>query len=349
MMNTKKIFSLLWIATAFVGMMSMSACRSHEDNSQKGYQTPEQRLAKTFYDTYGNIATSHPWHNAAKYSLNVTLPVCEKNITVSIYTADPSSNSSNAIKLAEYADLQPSQTHVLKFEGIGGLQEVYLAIQAGGNTNVTKASLSNASVKIDAAPSDYTRLYSTDMQYIIAFEDLGVAIDMDYNDFVLGVTRVMGTELLKVRIWAVGSTVCGWAYYDKQMLFEQRELHDRVGISTSTTMNTFASGNLFTVANRKASKYQLDVYPELQQTVKVDADFSVIDNLGAFKIMTAATTSTPVDEQKTSQVPTKLGQCPFAIMIADPYWEWPTEKTEIGKAYSDFASYVANPALYKWY
>lgn len=334
-------------------MFALVSCRGENVNDEKHYASPEKMLQKTFFDNYGAPASGQTWNTAAKHMLNVTLPAATGKLTVSIYSANPLVQSNNAIKLAEYTELQASQVHNLAFEGPGYLSNVYVAVQSGSNISVSSAvsidASGNCKYTLEEAPSESGRIYSRDMEYIIAYEDLGVAVDLDYNDVVLGVTYVAGQKQAKVHLWALGTLIYAYAYYKDNKLFEERELHDRFGISNNTTANVFTPGDVFSLEARNNSKFDLSIFPELQVKLDVPEDYSFIDDVASFAIKTQPSAK-PLDEEiKTITVPKKAGEIPFAIVVADPDWCWPTETTSIGKAYPNFAKWVSEPNSYNWY
>lgn len=334
-------------------VLGLASCSNHDDNEEKYYATPEKMLEKTFFDLYGAPASGQTWNTAAKRVLSVTVPASKSKLKVSVYTADPLSSKNNAIKLAEYSNLQASQVHQLAFDGPASVKEVYVAVQDGTYISVSPA------VKIDGSGNcnytfteelnQYGHIYSRDMQYIIAYEDLGVAVDLDYNDIVLGVTHVSGQDQVKVRLWALGTLIYAHVFYNDTELFEQRELHDRLCISNNTTANVFTPGNIFTLEARANSQFSLATFPELQVKVDVPSDFSIVDNATSFIVKTQPSAKAKDEEIKSITVPTKPGSFPFAILIADPDWCWPTETTSIHKAYPNFVKWVTDPTLYNWY
>lgn len=350
----KLIFKSLSLLTLLLCLFTTTGCRDHEDLKPNYTLTPEQKLQTTFYEKWGEPASSHTWNTAVKRTLDITLPQDSNLYKVSVFTANPSTSAAGARRLACFDNISAGQ-HTFSFDAPGYTDTIAVVIKDNGKSTVLDSIAVNNGTFIavlDKVPTESLTLYYYEMQYLMLFEDLNIALDLDYNDVVFGITHVSGLDYINVSLYAIGSLLYDYAFFDETALYEGRELHDYIGSSTTSTVNTFSTGKRFTLENRKNSRITLDVYPELRETITVPTDFSIVDSANKLYIKTCKTsisTNTASDDIKTITVPTTQGAFPYAMLIADPDFEWPSEGTTIGDAYSGFEDWVKNPTLYNWH
>lgn len=161
------------------------------------------------------------------------------------------------------------------------------------------------------------------MQYRIACEDLGGTNDFDFNDVVLGIEHVAGTKEVNVSLLAAGGTLEAAVLYDGQTLFD--EVHAAFGVSVETMVNTgIASAEVVT------------------KTIAVD-NFSIATDAAKFDIQVKGR-----ENIISVPDPDKEATAPQAFVVADPIWEWPSERQPITNKYPSFTEWVSNSDATNW-
>ena len=82
------------------------------------------------------------------------------------------------------------------------------------------------------------------------------------------------------------------------------------------------------------------------QEVTVPEDYTVTNNMGGFSIIVKSK-----DNSNSNAVLIKApsaGAAPQMFCVPDS-WAWPTERTKVKDAYSDFAKWSANSNNIEWY
>lgn len=305
-------------------LLSMISCRNHVDFEDYYYNTAEQRLADTFYKMYGRPEATEDWNDATQVTLDIELPAGEE-YRVMVFTGNPTVTN-DAFYLADYKQVGGG-SNKLQFDAPETLTEVYVGISdKDRKTNVQRADVVGDKVTaVFQKPTEELSFSAWQMRYYIAFEDLGIAIDLDYNDVVLGVTWVSGSNTADVELLAIGTTLYTHVLFQEEELYEGKELHDILGIRNTTLVNTFGPNATFTLEERRLSLFNSFNFPRLKQTIEVPDGFSIAKDAGMFCIKTSAGANPKDEEIKTSRLPEKPGQVPFAMLKADPKWEWPSE------------------------
>ena len=158
----------------------------------------------------------------------------------------------------------------------------------------------------------------------IIVEDLGSIGDFDYNDLVFDayVYNQNGQTWAKIKLLAAGGTlpvyICGCD--------EKVEVHDKFGVSTTTMVNT-----------KKGTVDKSPVEFTIKLKNKVSSSFNAndievkVDNNGNVIPLTS-----------------NVGKAPEKICV-DTSFEWCDEKVNVKTVYPDFAKYVSNPSISKWW
>lgn len=168
----------------------------------------------------------------------------------------------------------------------------------------------------------------TVMQYLVACEDLGSTDDFDFNDIVLAIEHASGSEEMYVEILAAGGTLPAKVLYNNTTVFE--EIHEAFGVSTGTLVNTGRTS-----------------CPSVKsEAIHVPADFSILKDISKFNIVI---TNSNGKHTTTLSVPNQAGTVPQAFVIADPKWEWPSERQNIIERYPDFKLWVKDHTNNNWY
>lgn len=159
--------------------------------------------------------------------------------------------------------------------------------------------------------------------WIIACEDLGDTDDFDFNDIVIGITYDNSAQRLTVTPLAAGGTLRSVVYYNNM---EVGEIHEMLGGSSSSMINTHSKGT-----------------PGDSKVIESVSSFDIKANMGGFSIKISKT-----DGENDSQIyaPNK-GGIPQMICVPGT-WIWPTERTSIEGAYTDFPHWCGDASNTSW-
>lgn len=159
--------------------------------------------------------------------------------------------------------------------------------------------------------------------WIIACEDLGDTDDFDFNDIVIGITYDNSAQRLTVTPLAAGGTLRSVVYYNNM---EVGEIHEMLGGSSSSMINTHSKGT-----------------PGDSKVIESVSSFDIKANMGGFSIKISKT-----DGENDSQIyaPNK-GGIPQMICVPGT-WVWPTERTSIEGAYTDFPHWCGDVSNTSW-
>lgn len=336
-------------------LVALASCRDHTDIEENYYNTAVQRLVKTFHEKYGIPDNNHVWSTLGQLDFSISLPEGNMPYSVSLYTSNPQEITPRSFRFAQFGSLECGQIHHLRAEASRALQEVYVEVydHETGLCHIEKVerdSQGRFTLQVDEVSTPVPSLYYSDMQFLLAFEDLGIAVDLDYNDFILGIRHVVGRDEMELRIMALGTNLNVWVYFDGKELFDGKEIHQLLQTVNSTYVNVFSDKNVFPLENRVNSQFNISSHPEIIVKYKVAEDFSVEEMVKHISIKTAK----PLDKNEDKEVKEiffgrDLGKAPLALLIADGNWEWPSEGVDIGTAYPDFINWVADQDHYNWY
>lgn len=329
-----------------VCMLFLYSCRDHQNLEEEYYNTPEQKLWKTFVDKYGTIASTHTWGTLERKSVRLDLNSSDNTKVIDLFVGDP--RIEGALRLATFA-ANSNQREIAIDIPIADSNNIFVCVYKDAGRGLVAPVVfneQNATIKIETNKEEELQAY-TDMQYLLAFEDLGIAVDLDYNDVIVGITYVQGETSARIRPLALGTTLYANLQFDNEDLFEY-ELHEMFGEYVNTLIDVFASEDRFSLEKRKATKYTETIYPQLTKKVSVEQGCSVMDIAQKLVLKTAAKQNAAEDEVRTISLNKKAGATPFALLIADTNWEWPSEGVEIGKAYPQFVNWVENPQDCSW-
>lgn len=160
-------------------------------------------------------------------------------------------------------------------------------------------------------PAEFANIVDKNIQWVVAFEDLGSTGDYDFNDAVVGLVHRKSENKLIITPLAAGGTLPATLYYDNT---ELGEIHSLLGGSnTNTPINVDHRGDEGT-----------------QKEISVDEDFSITENWNKLKIK--------VKDQASEfilQPSREKGAVPQAICMPAP-WFWAKEGIDIKDAYIQF-------------
>ena len=173
--------------------------------------------------------------------------------------------------------------------------------------------------------------------YYYAFEDLGTTDDFDFNDVIIRVSAPVD-NVSTVQLVAAGGTLATTVLYNEQV-FNATEVHELFGTTPSN------SGMVNTGNGPEKKFVTLGTVTLTANDDPADLPFG-ISAQGTNGQLTKVTHSVE-----------NIGKVPLVIVVAGypsgdnaGRWFWPTERTMISAAYTDFGAWGANASSYQnWY
>lgn len=181
------------------------------------------------------------------------------------------------------------------------------------------------------------------MSYVIAYEDLGGSFDFDFNDIVLKATHVAGRNTATLTVLAAGGTLPVSISYDGNVVCS--DVHSEFGQATTTVINAMPG--------------QHNQYGTRSFTVTgIDSDHPFALNKISITVTRGDGKISEIHSPQyyTSSIPDEAHQVgatedtsiPYAILIANPNWDWCDENISIATQ-DGFVDWVADASQYAWY
>lgn len=183
------------------------------------------------------------------------------------------------------------------------------------------------------------------MSYVIAYEDLGGSFDFDFNDIVLKATHVAGRNTATLTVLAAGGTLPVAISYAGNVVCP--DVHAAFGQSTTTVINAMPGQHsqygtrAFTVTDIDDSTNPFDLSKISITVTRGDGEISDIHSPQYY------TKSIP-DEAHPVNGATENTSIPYAILIANPNWDWCDENISIATQ-DGFLAWVADASKCQWY
>ena len=211
-------------------------------------------------------------------------------------------------------------------------------LELDGNTYMTIEDRKNGDLDFNdfifIIEGEQEHIEENPYEYIYATEDLGGTNDYDFNDIVFSVSHVSGQPHANVKLLAAGGVLPAEIWFNNTKCGE--EVHEAFGVETTVMVNT-AKGT--TKANMmKVNSYTVEVGKEWSH---VDAAFTEKGN--GFKVK--VTKNGQVHEVGTPGA--SDGEAP-QMLVLNPDWLWPIERTSIVEAYSGFGEWGKNYQNKTW-
>lgn len=186
--------------------------------------------------------------------------------------------------------------------------------------------------------------------WIIACEDLGSTDDYDFNDVVVKIAYVSGSNEVEITPLAAGGTLKSEIYFRDKNGKENRigEIHQLFGGTQGedglySVVNANGSGKIFDKSNAQTAQ---------SVNYGVTEGFSISntsgeENMGGFFIKVTENAATGGGVAKTISAPDKKGIVPQMFCV-DSNWSWPTEGTSIEDAYPGFKTWTGDTNYTQW-
>ena len=174
----------------------------------------------------------------------------------------------------------------------------------------------------------------------IAFEDMPLTGDMDYNDMIIRVTPALTILDNDPNEWIIAAETDSEPDYDfndvvfkisytkgdskLNLVMQNVGTQEKMDLYFGTTL----VGEIHNLAANTLTSIDLNV-PD---------DFVISENMGGFYLKASDRTISP----------SGIGDAPRFLLIADGRWQWPGEGVNISTVYPSFKDWVSNPST-KWY
>lgn len=174
--------------------------------------------------------------------------------------------------------------------------------------------------------------------YYYAFEDLGTTDDFDFNDVIIRVSAPVDNEAT-VELVAAGGTLSTFVTYNDNV-FNATEVHELFGTTPSNS-------GMVNTGNGPDKKFV---------TLGTITGLTATTNMANLPFGISAQ-GTNGQLTKVTHSVENIGKVPLVIVVAGypsgdnaGRWFWPTERTMISAAYTDFGAWGANASSYQdWY
>lgn len=170
------------------------------------------------------------------------------------------------------------------------------------------------------------------LPWTLAVEDLGESDDYDFNDLVLEITHVAGTNEATVKALAAGGIMPIYVKYGDEPI-DETHVNQWLGSKDHTVMINTGAGATGT--------HSTPITITVGENEKIDdiiAKFTIVVKTGE-----GDEEGTPAEEiTKTNHG--EVGTTPLMLLL-DHDWEWPKERVSIETAYPKFTDWVGNPEL----
>lgn len=182
------------------------------------------------------------------------------------------------------------------------------------------------------------------MSYVIAYEDLGGSFDFDFNDIVLKATHVAGRNTATLTVLAAGGTLPVSISYDGNVVCS--DVHSEFGQATTTVINAMPGQHnqygtrSFTVTGIDDSTDPFALSKISITVTRGDGEISEIHSPQYY------TSSIPDEAHQVGA--TEDTSIPYAILIANPNWDWCDENVSIATQ-DGFVDWVADASQCEWY
>lgn len=182
------------------------------------------------------------------------------------------------------------------------------------------------------------------MSYVIAYEDLGGSFDFDFNDIVLKATHVAGRNTATLTVLAAGGTLPVAISYDGNIVCS--DVHAEFGEATTTVINAMPGQHsqygtrAFTITGIDDSTNPFALSKISITVTRGDGEISEIHSPQYY------TSSIPDEAHQVGA--TEDTSIPYAILIANPNWDWCDENISIATQ-DGFVDWVADASQYAWY
>lgn len=205
-------------------------------------------------------------------------------------------------------------------------------LELDGNTYMTIEDKKNGDLDFNdfifIMEGEQEHIKDETFEYIYATEDLGGTNDYDFNDIVFSVSHVSGQPHADVKLLAAGGTLPAEIWFNNTQC--GKEVHEAFDVETSVMVNT-TKGTIHENL-KKVKSYTVEVGTEWSH---VDAAFTEKGN--GFKVKVTRDGK----EQEVGTPGASNNPAP-QMLILNPDWLWPVERTSIAEAYPGFGEWGAN-------
>lgn len=288
---------------------------------------------------YGWPDSRQNWNTATQYKITVSAET-GGNYTVKVYSANPLTEPSKSYLLGNFSKVDLSLASEVVVDGPYTLQNIYVGIENGSEYSSKTVVLDGATkfsvnfAKDEIMPGKLPS--ATKMSYFLAYEIVdSAATYLDYNDVILEVVHVSGEATADVKLRAVGALEEMSVHYRDasgvQELFY--EAHQAFGYRRTDILINVESGE---------HSYRT---PISYSGLNVGADFSILKDARRFFVKVPSLN----EEMEFAIWPDTedyYGIPAYCMVVANPQWDWVSEKDAIEKRHRSFPAWVKGYHIY---
>lgn len=316
-------------------ILLLTGCRADFDFKKNRLSS----FGQDFVDIYGWPDSRQNWNTAIQYSVSVGV-LSDGPWDVKIYSADPVANKDKSFLLGSYRIAADKKEITVLVDGPYTLNSICVGVENGsscsmktlkvGDSGDLKVLFEEEDLSIGSLPAVQK------MSYFFAFEVVDSASTyLDYNDVVLEVVHVSGEETADVKLRAVGAkeemSVVYSGENEDNLLFES--VHAAFGFRKPNIVVNVGSG-----------------YHNYRNSIKYDGlyvgtSFSMVKDASRFKVFLKH----KKEEIEFSMWPVAqeyLGVPPYAMLIANPKWDWVSEGNSLEERHKSFPYWASSYRLY---
>ncbi len=308
-----------------MGIAALASCSSHDFSDSYddgGSSERKNEYTHQWIERYGVFDSKHDWTTLRSVEAAISGEFGDRPET-RIYNADPEIGG----HLIGYSRTPGRLTLDLPKDA----GSVYATV-AGGEGELLAAgefAVSDGRVEISSRavrePSSSRSAHEVSyFDAMVVCEDLGGIGDYDFNDVVLGLRHVAGTNTLKILPMAAGGTLHADVYYGDEHI---GEIHDLIvpGSDSGDMLNTRSFDHVSRFYN-----------------VTVPSGFTLSSDWKKIRLAVK-----DGGETITVTGPDRAGEAPQMFCLGGD-WYWPTETTPVDEAYPGFAAWTTSMLNASW-
>lgn len=320
-MKTKHIY-MTAVALCVATLVSCSTFYA-EDIPGIANEARKSEYTKQWIQRFGLFDSDHDWTTLTSVNANITGEY-GSDIKARIYNADPLagghligySRTPGVLSL----DL-PKSTEMVFASVADAKGNVMLA----GEFEVTDRGIEISSSQVREPSRSRSAHEVSYFDAMVVCEDLGSIGDYDFNDVVLGLKHVAGTNTLKIMPMAAGGTLHIDVWYDDENLGEIHGLL-KPESDVKTTLN--------------AQRFE---HIGASNSIKVPANFSLSNDWKKLRLVVKGSS----DTYTISGPKKENGWAPQMFCIGGD-WYWPKENVGVDVAYPGFTDWTTTMLNHDW-
>lgn len=298
-------------------------------------------FGQDFVNMYGWPDPLQNWNTAMQYNVNLAVEGGGQ-WNLKVYTADPVTDPSKSYTLGNFDVDASDGTCKAVVDGPYTLRNIWIGI-GNGNVCAMKPVAVEGKSRIDVS-FDKDELQpgqlpiASKMSYFLAYEIVdSAATYLDYNDIILEVIHSSGEDVAVVRLHAVGAKEEMKVSYRKEKQAESTVLFENAH-------SAFGYHNTEMLVNVETGEHNYRT-PIIYGELNVGKDFSILEHASRF-IVTVPSVNETMEFKIWPNKEDYLGVPSYCMVVANPQWDWVSEKDAIEKRHRSFPAWVKGYRIY---